>query len=252
MENVRKRCSVEIVNNSDKKKLERLIAKPNYKSSFIFENSNLASVRMGKTTVKFNKPVYLGQTILDVSKTLMYDFHYSYVKPKYGDKARLLFTNMDSLCNEVETEDFYRDISPDVEKLFDTSNFSKNHPSGISTGKNKKVIGLFKDENGGQPISEFCGLRSKCYATKMHEGSESRKCKGVKKTVVKTILSIEDYKRCLFENETQLTSFNTLRSRKHEITTETITKISLSPNDDKRYVIPGETQTLAFGHRKLR
>ena len=89
MENVRKRCSVEIVNNSDKKKFERLIAKPNYKSSFIFENSNLASVSMGKTTVKFNKPVYLGQTILDVSKTLMYDFHYGYVKPKYGDKARL-------------------------------------------------------------------------------------------------------------------------------------------------------------------
>ena len=102
MENVRKRCSVEIVNNLDKKKLEQLIAKPNYKSSFIFENSNLVSMRMGKTTVRFDKPVYLGQTILDVSKTLMYNFHYDYVKPKYGEKAQLLFTDTDSLCYEAE------------------------------------------------------------------------------------------------------------------------------------------------------
>ena len=252
MENVRKRCSVEIVNGSEKKKLERLIAKPSYKSSFIFENSNLVSMRMGKTTVELNKPVYLGQTILDVSKTLMYDFHYDYVKTKYGDKAQLLFTDTDSLCYEIE--DFYKDISLDVEKMFDTSSFPKSHSSGIPTGKKKKVIGLFKEEMGGNILEEFCGLRSKCYATKMYDGDELKKCKGVKKNIVKTVLSINDYKKCLFESETTATSFNTLRSRKHEITTETITKISLTPNDDKRHVIPNdpEHKTLALGHQRLR
>ena len=251
MENVRLRCSVEIANGSDEKRIERLIAKPNYKSGYIFENSNLVSMRMGKTTVCLNKPVYLGQTILDVSKTLMYGFHYDYIRPKYGDKAQLLFTDTDSLCYEIETEDFFKDISPDVESTFDTSNFSKTHPSGIPTSKNKKVIGLFKEENGGEILEEFCGLRAKYYATKMYDGSESKKCKGVKKTIVKTDLTLEDYKRCLFENEAKLTSFNTLRSRKHEISTEAITKISLTPNDDKRYAVENY-KTLALGHRRLR
>ena len=253
MENVRKRCSVTIVNGTEPKKVGKLIAKPNFKSAFVFENSNLVSMRMGKSTVKLNKPVYLAQAILDVSKVLMYDFHYDYVKLKYGDRAKLLFTDTDSLCYEIETEDFYKDISPDVEKMFDTSNFPKTRPSGISSGKNKKVIGLFKDEEGGQIISEFCGLRSKCYATKMYEGSESKKCKGVKKAIVKNVLSIEDYKRCLFGNETTTTSFNTLRSRKHVITTENITKISLTPNDDKRHVISNDPdhKTLAWGSVRI-
>ena len=250
MENVRKRCSVEIVNGSDKKRLEKLIAKPNYKSSFIFADSNLASLRMGKTTVELSKPVYLGASILGLSKTLMYDFHYDYVKTKYGDKAQLLFTDTDSLCYEIETDDFYKDIAPDVETMFDTSNFPKTHPSGIPTGKNKKVIGLFKEEMGGNILSEFCGLRSKCYATKTYDGLESKQCKGVKKSIVKTELTIEDYKRCLFENESKITSFNTLRSRKHEISTETITKISLTPNDDKRYAVENY-KTLAWGHYKI-
>ena len=250
MENVRLRCSIEIANGSDEKRIECLIAKPNYKSGYIFENSNLASMRIGKTKVMMNKPIYLGTSILDLFKTLMYDFHYDYVKPKYGDKAQLLFTDTDSLCYEIETMDFFRDIAPDLETMFDTSNFSKNHPSGIPTGKNKKVIGLFRAKMGGKIIDEFCRLQAKCYATKMYKGPESKKCKGVKKAVVKTELTIDDYKRCLFENEIQLISFNTLRSRKHEISTETITKISLTPNDDKRHAIENY-RTLALGHYKL-
>ena len=98
MENVRNRSGVKIVHGSAKRRLEKLNARPNYKGSFIFGNSNLVSVRMGKTTVLLNKPVYLGQAILDVSKVLMYEFHYDYVKPKWGEKAKLLFTDADSLC----------------------------------------------------------------------------------------------------------------------------------------------------------
>ena len=250
MENVRKPCTVEIVNGLDEKKVKKLSAKPNYKSSFIFEDSNLVSARMGKTEVELCKPVYLGASILDLSKTLMYDFHYDYVKPKYGDRAKLLFTNTDSLCYEIETDDFFVDIAPDVETMFDTSNFPKNHPSGIPTGKNKKVIGLFKEENGGEILQEFCGLRAKCYAIKTYEGPESKKCKGVKKAVIKKGLTTEDYKTRLFEEKPKTISFNTLRSRKHEITTETIVKIALDQNDDKRVVCEDRVNTLAIGHFK--
>ena len=107
--------------------------------------------------------------ILDISKTLIYDFHYDYILPKYDGKQKLLFTDTDSLCYEIETEDFYTDISGDIEGSFDTSNFEKNHPSKIQ-GKNKKVPGMMKDEAGGKIIEEFVGLRAKLYSYKMFEG----------------------------------------------------------------------------------
>ena len=116
---------------------------------------------MKKTKLYFNKPVYLGMCILDLSKTLMYDFHYNFIIPKYMDKCKLLFTDTDSLMYEIETLDFYRDISPEVKAKFDTSNYSKDHSSGIETGVNKKVLGMLKDEAGGEQITEFVGLRAK-------------------------------------------------------------------------------------------
>ena len=101
---------------------------------------------MYKTKVVLNKPTYVGMTVLDLSKTLMYRFHYEYIKPMYGDRAKLLFTETNSLMYEIQTHNFYKDISPDVSEMFDTSNFSPDHPSGIPTGINNKVIGMFKDE----------------------------------------------------------------------------------------------------------
>ena len=92
---------------------------------------------MKKTWLYYNKPVYLGMCILDLSKTLMYDFHYNYIKDKYGDKAKLLLTDTDSLMYEIETEDLYKDIMPDIDKWFDTSEFQKNHPSCLPTGIDK-------------------------------------------------------------------------------------------------------------------
>ena len=138
----------------------KLINKPNYTHRTTFSD-NLVAIHMGKTEIYMNKPVYLGMSILDISKTLMYDFHYGYIKPKYGDKAKLLFTDTDSLMYEIETEGFYKDISPDVRTMFDTSNYPKVHKSGIETGVNKKVIGLMKDEVGGKIITKFVGVRAK-------------------------------------------------------------------------------------------
>ena len=153
---------------------QKLEAKPNYGCCTIFDE-NLVAVHMKKTQLYCNKPGYLGMSILDLSKSLMYDFHYNYNKTKYGDKAKLLFTDTDSLAYEIRTKDFYKDINPDIEKRFDTSDYSTNHPSGIKTGLNSKVLEMFKDEAGGKQIVEFVGLRAKLYSYKMLNGSEDKK-----------------------------------------------------------------------------
>ena len=215
MENIRNRIDVRLV--TEEKELEKLVKKPNFDRINIFAK-DLVAVHMKKTTIKLHKPIYLGMSILDLSKTLMYDFHYNFIKPKYGNNASLLFTDTDSLCYEIKTKDFYKAISDDVTEWFDTSNYEKNHPSGIPTGMNKKIIGMMKDEAGGKQITEFVGLRSKLYAYKMDCGKEDKKCKGVKKGVVKKEITLEDYKKCLFTKEEQERSMNAIRSRKHNIT----------------------------------
>ena len=184
----------------DRKLANKLSSKPNFERLTIFDE-NLVAVHMKKTDVYFNKPIYVGQAILDLSKTLMFDFHYNYIKNKYGDKAELLFTDTDSLMYLIQTDDFYRDINKDVKKKFDTSDYPENHPSGIKTGVNKKVIGKFKDEAAGKQITHFVGLRPKLYTFKVEEKGETRKAKGVKKNVIKKSLSFEDYKKCLFSEE---------------------------------------------------
>ena len=195
MENIRNRVNIKLV--TDENKAGKLAAKPNFNYWNIL-SENMITIHMRKTELKFNKPVYLGMCILDLSKTLMYDFHYNYIKRKYGDKAKLLFTDTDSLMYEIQTEDFYKDISVDVKDRFDTSDYPPNHPSGIPSGINKKMLGMFKDEAGGDIIDEFVGLRAKSYSYKMLEGEKSKKCKGVKKSVIKKSIAHEDYKKCLF------------------------------------------------------
>ena len=249
MENIRNRVNVKLVNTEER--LKKLSAKPNYKSCKIF-NENLISVHMKKTSLTMNKPVYLGMCILDLSKTIMYDFHYNYIKPKYGAKAKLLFTDTDSFMYEIETEDFYKDISKDVKDRFDTSDYPENHPSGIPTGINKKVLGMFKDEAAGKRIKEFVGLRAKLYSFIMEDGKENKRCKGVKKQVVESSITHEDYKTCLRTGKEQLRKQNILRSYEHEVFTEEVNKIALSSIDDKRYILSDGIHTLAWGHHKIK
>ena len=248
MENIRNRVDVKLVNN--KKRAEKLSAKPNFKHCNIF-CEDLVAIHMKKTKLDFDKPVYLGMCILDLSKTLMYDFHYNYIKKKYGDKAKLLLTDTDSLMYEIQTEDFYKDISGDVKDRFDTSGYPSDHPSSISSGFNKKVLGMFKDEVNGDIIDEFVGLRAKLYSYKMFEGKESKKCKGIKKSVVKKSITHEDYKTCLLTGNEQLRKQNIIRSYKHEVYTEEVNKVALSASDDKRYILEDGINTLALGHYKI-
>ena len=249
MENIRNRVNVKLVNMGEQ--FKKLTAKPNYESRKIF-NENLVSVHMKKTSLIMNKPVYLGMCILDLSKIIMFDFHYKYIKPKYGKQAKLLFTDTDSFLYEIQTEDFYKDISGDVWNRFDTSDYPEGHPSGIPTGINKKVLGKFKDEAAGKVIKEFVGLRAKLYSYKMDEGKENKRCKGIKKAVVEKSIRHEDYKTCLKTGKEQLRRQNIIRSYEHEVYTEEINKVALSAADDKRYLLKDSYDTLAWGHRRIK
>ena len=249
MENIRNRVNVKLV--STKEKLKKLVAKPNFKGPPKIFSENLVSVHMKKTSLTMNKPVYLGMCILDLSKIIMFDFHYNYIKPKYGNNAKLLFTDTDSLFYEIQTEDFYKDISGDVKDRFDTSDYPENHPSVIPTGINKKVLGMMKDEAAGKNIKEYVGLRSKLYSFIMEEGKENKKCKGVKRQVVESYITHEDYKTCLLTGKEKLARQNIIRSYSHETFTEEVNKVALSAADDKRYILKDGIHTLAWGHYKI-
>ena len=191
---------------------QKLTAKPNFDRYTIFDE-NLIAVHMKKTKLYFNKPVYLGMSHLDLSKSLMYDFHYNYIMIKDGDNAKLLFTDTDSLAYEIRTKDFCKDISPDIEIRFDTSDYPTNHPSGIKTGLNSKVLGMFKDEAGRKQIVEFVGLRAKLYSYKMLDGSEDKKCKGMTKNVTTRSIQFDDYRECLFSKNEQNRKMNVIVMR---------------------------------------
>ena len=214
IENIRNRQNIILVD--DRKKAVKLTSRPNFDRSTIFDR-NLIAIHMKKTEVYFNKPVYVGQAILDLSKTLMFNFHYNYIQKKYKDRAELLFTDTDSLMYQIYTDDFYKDISHDIETKFDTSDYPPNHPSGILTGVNKKVIGMFKDEVAGKQITYFVGLRPKLYSFKIEESKEVRKCKGIKKNVVKKGIEFEDYVQCLFSGEKQMRTMKIIRKENRDI-----------------------------------
>ena len=179
MENVRNHRDVKIV--ATDKIRNQLASEPNYHTTKRI-SKDLSIMEMKKVEVKMNKPVYLGQAILDISNIryqilLMYEFWYNYIKPKYRDNARLCYMDTDSFVINIKTKDFYKDISNDVEKQFDTSNYDKNDERLLPIGKNKKVIGLFKDELGGNIMKEFVTLSAKAYAYLMKNGSEHKKTK---------------------------------------------------------------------------
>ena len=160
------------------KKYLHIVMKPNFKSGVLF-GENLMGCEMGEIKVVMNKPVYLGQVILDLSKILMYEFHYDYMIPKYGNRLILCYMDSDSLVCHIKTKDFYADIVDDVQMRFDTSGYIPDRPLPVQL--NKKVIGLMKDESGGKIMTEFMALRPKLYSYKKLDGLEDKKCKGIKK-----------------------------------------------------------------------
>ena len=215
-------------------------------------------MEMKKTEVRMNKPVYLGQAVLDLSKTLMFEFWYDYLKPKYGDKIRLCYTDTDSFIMHFKTDDFYKDISADVDKWFDTSKFNKNDNRPLEIGKNKKVFGKFKDEISGKGkiMKKFVALRAKTYSFLIDEYTNedyennrivNKKAKGTKICVVKREILCNNYLHSLFKNKVLYRSQQRFRSDHHKVYTEEVNKISLSSNDDKRIHTFDRVTTYPYG-----
>ena len=217
MENVRNHRDIKGVTSDKRRSI--LASEPNYHSSKHI-SKDLMIMEMKLVEVKMNKPVYLGQTILDISRTLMHEFWYDYIKPKDGDKARLCYMYTNSFVMHIEAEDFYKDIASDVERWFDTSNYDEKDKRHLPIGKNKKVIGMFKDELGGKIMTEFCALRAKAYPYKLNDDTEMKKAKGTKKCILKKEITFKNYADALFNEEVIIRLQQRFRSDHYRVCTE--------------------------------
>ena len=247
MENLRKRVNVKLVRAHEEDKLRRLIASPAFARQKIFDDG-LAALHIHKSRLELNRPVYVGMSILDLSKHLMYEFYYKELKGQYGERCELLYTDTDSLLILIKTEDVYTDMAtrPD---LYDTSGYPKAHP--LYSTANKKVVGKMKDECSGRPIAEYVGLRPKMYSILEAGGAVIKRAKGVKKSVVKKQIRHDQYKEALFSKKTFRHGMDVLRSEGHQIYGQHLNKISLSPFDSKRWIAENGVDTLAYGHKDV-
>ncbi|XP_070152501.1 uncharacterized protein [Polyergus mexicanus] len=210
---------------------------------------DLVAVELRKLEIKFNKPIYVGMCILDISKIRLYEFHYEYMLPLYRDKCKIMYTDTDSLIYRVECEDIYENMKRDIDK-FDTSDYAMDNAYGMPLA-NKKIPGAMKDENAGAIMTEFIGLRAKMYALRVAGKSDTKRIKGVKSGVVARTITFDDYARCLRQGIEMKREQFCIRSELHEMYTVSELKIALSPHDDKRYTISGTTDTLPWGHYKI-
>ena len=246
MKNIRKHRDIKLV-TTDKKR-SKLVSEPNYHAINLI-SEDLSITEMKKTKVKMNKPIYLGLSILEISKILMYEFWYDYMKPKYNDNVRLCYMDTDSFIMNIKTNDFYKDIANDVECKFHTSNYEVKRPLPI--GKNKKVIGSMKDELGGEIIMQFIALRPKTLTDNScltDNDKIDKKAKGTKKCVIKKMIKVDDYKKCLLNDKVILKSQQRFISTKHDVYTENVNKIALRNDDDKRIVSSNKITSYPYGY----
>lgn len=255
LENNLKKVNVHLVNqwcdkrNFTKKKTtaDKLIARPNFHSASVF-SENLVAVQLNPDRIILDKPIYIGFTVLELSKSHMYDFHYSVFKPLYENRLQMCYTDTDSFIYHIQTKNYYKDLKRYLLPYFDTSNYRIDNEQHLPI-QNKKVPGLFKDEMGGKMIIEFVGLRSKLYCIKTID-DVIKKAKGVKKSVIREF-DISDYEKSLLQGDIIKKKNILFKSIKHEIFTQSVNKIALSANDDKRLISSDKITTRAWGHTSI-
>ena len=223
MENGREFGDIKLVTTDQRR--NQLASEPNYRTAKYFSENLMAIEMKKKTKVKMNKPVYLGMLILDISKTLMYKIWYDYIKPKYQDRAKLCYVDTDSFVIHIKTEDFCKYIANDVEKWFDRSNYNENDKRPLPIGKNKKVIGLFKNKLRGKIMRKFVGLRAKTWGCLTDDDTKHKKAKGTKKCVIKRRIMFKNYKDYQSNNEVTLKSQQRFKRDNHNVYTEKINKM---------------------------
>lgn len=247
VEQVRNRKEVVFTKSSEK--FKKLVRSPLFDSFEIFDH-NLACVEKRKARVQLNKPVYTGQAVLDISKEIMYRFHYKCMKPLYGDRITVCGTDTDSLIYKIQTDDVYADMKRHMD-WFDTSDYPKGHQ--LHSLKNKKVVGKMKDEMNGTPIQSYVGLRAKMYSFRKAGGVQKCVGKGIPRAALKRQLKYADYLHVLTEKTTKNVTFSKISTdQRHHLYTTFSSKKGLSCYDDKRYILDDNITTMAFGHFKIR
>ena len=245
MEDKRKHLDFEVV--SDETRYMKCVSNPNFKHSHII-NENLVGVEKQKTNLKLDKPIFIGMSILDLSKQHMYKFYYDVMKPKYGDNIEMVYTDTDSFVFHTKANDIYEDLNT-IKKELDFSDYPKEHK--CHDDNNKKVLGKFKDELKSKIITGFIALRPKCYAYSVYgDEKEYKKCKGIAKGTVRRQMKYEEFETVLKTNEVIHKSFNSIRSKNHRIFSITTKKIALSSYENKKYWIDS-VNSLAYGHYKI-
>ena len=271
MENVLNRSNIKLVNNNPEKLL-KLIKQPNFQNAYEISN-RLCVVESRPIKTVFNKPIYMGAVILETSKLHMYEFWYNYLKEKYNDKIKLIYTDTDSLVIEVETDDIYKDMYED-RHLYDFSEYPINHPN--YSLNNKKIYGIFKDELKGKIITEFTANKPKMYSyeyidnyldmlkncesdeyklikSKIHSNEyidnytilNNNKHKGVK---ISVDIKHNEYKRALYKEELIFKEFHNLQLNKQKIYLDKINKIALNPFDSKRHWL-NNIESVPYGYK---
>ena len=241
IEDKRKHTNVRIVTNGVQALQQ--IRKPMFDQFFILDN-NLAIFKMRKFKVKLDKPIYLGFTVLELSKLHMYHLHYNIFKEKYKNRLSLVYTDTDSFIYHIYTDDFYNDLK-ELNYIMDFSDYPEDH--FLHNTSNKKKLGYLKDEMNGTVIDEVIAIKSKLYAIK-YGGIEKKTAKGVQRATVRDEINFEDYKNCLYDQRFFKHLNHRLQSKEHQISSIKTNKISLSPLDDKRYLLNDGIKSYAFGH----
>ena len=239
MENLRKRISVKLVNIA--KDYGKCISKPSFVSQKMF-SKNFVTVYKIKPVLTLNKPIYVGFSILDLSKLLMYELHYKYIGSKFD--AKLLFTDTGSLVYKIKTEDVYKDFYKD-KNLFDFSDYPSD--SKFFDTSYKKTIAKIIDEFKVKIVVELSGLKSKLYSLINVDDEEVTKAKGVNKKI-----RHKEFVDVLFNKKVVRHKMERIQSKLHRIRTYNVSKVSLSCFDDKRYVLDDGVNTLAYFYKDIK
>ncbi|XP_060855030.1 uncharacterized protein LOC132932677 [Metopolophium dirhodum] len=195
MESLRKRFKMELV--CSEKRLQKLINLTTFKHCTTYDET-LNAVSLENKIIMFNKPIYIGFAVLEISKTVMYDYHYNVMQAHYRDKIELMYTDTDSLVYYIQTDDFYKDLENLLDRI-DTSDLPQDHPCYIA--ERKKIPGLFSDETNSEVMTHFCGLRAKSYSYKIN-GKEKIRAKGIRGHLVRNHMNFNDHYRYLFGDTT--------------------------------------------------
>jgi len=263
LENVRNRVDVRIVTDSNE--FLKLSRKPRYAGHSIIkegDNDGIVLVHLHRTSVKLDKPIYLGAVTLDTSKVHMYNFFYNVLHPyfkKHQSFLSLGYLDTDGIVLSIETKRDINDCLKDLSDHLDLSNYPDGHP--LKDNRNKQVAGKFKNETKERALYEHISLRPKLYAQRFSslagEDEKSKnqvikKAKGVKKSFIKQKLTFEHYKKALFDQKEYTADFNLIRCRKFELTSVRVVKKALSCNDNKRFILQDNIHTLAWGHKQIK